>query len=91
MKNQLALTPEVLNHFTLYNDCDYLTLLVIYEHLNSLKNDLAKMAVLLYNFHQHSQKKTGHPSEPGCSLGFRLSREFFPYCFYICIACSLGF
>ena len=38
MKSQLTFTPEVLTCCTLYNHCDYyyLTLLVIYEHLNIL-------------------------------------------------------
>jgi hypothetical protein len=38
MKSQLTFTPEVLTCYTLYNHCDYyyLTLLVIYEHLNIL-------------------------------------------------------
>ena len=43
MKSQLTFTPEVLTCFTLYNHCEnyYLTLLVIYERLNILTNDLA--------------------------------------------------
>ncbi|KAK6301849.1 hypothetical protein J4Q44_G00279020 [Coregonus suidteri] len=42
MKSQLAFTPEVLNCCTLYNHCDScLTLLVIYERLIILKNNLA--------------------------------------------------
>ena len=38
MKSQLAFTPEVLTCCTLDKQCDYyyLTLLVIYEHLNIL-------------------------------------------------------
>ena len=38
MKGQLTFTPEVLTCCTLYNHCDYyyLTLLVIYKHLNIL-------------------------------------------------------
>ena len=38
MKSQLSFTPDVLTCCTLYNHCDYyyLTLLVIYEHLNIL-------------------------------------------------------
>ena len=38
MKSQLTFTPEVLTCCTLYNHCEnyYLTLLVIYEHLNIL-------------------------------------------------------
>ena len=40
MKSQLTFTPEVLTFCTLNNHCDYyLTLLVIYERLNILKND----------------------------------------------------
>jgi hypothetical protein len=76
MKSQLTFTPEALTCCTLYNHCDYyyLTLLVIYEHLNIL-------AMLCYNLHPDSQKRTGHPSEPGSSLGFFIgsgfSREFF--------------
>ena len=43
MKSQLACSPEVLNYCTIYYHCDYfLTLLVIYERLNILKNNLAK-------------------------------------------------
>jgi hypothetical protein len=59
-----------------YNHCVYfyLTLLLIYECLNIL-------AMYCYNLHRHSQKRTGHPSEPGSSLcffiGSCLSREFF--------------
>ena len=42
MKSQLTFTPEVLTCCTLYNYCDYyLTLLVIYEHLNIVMNHLA--------------------------------------------------
>uniref|UniRef100_A0A4W5QJU1 TP53 induced glycolysis regulatory phosphatase b n=1 Tax=Hucho hucho TaxID=62062 RepID=A0A4W5QJU1_9TELE len=50
---------------------------------------------------RHSQKRTGHPSQPGSSLGFflgfGLSREFFLatvllhlQCFYTCIAEAAG-
>ena len=73
MKSQLTFTPEVLTCCNLYNHCDYyyLTLLVIFERLNIL-------VMYCYNLHRHSQKRTGHPSEPGSSLGFylgsRLSR-----------------
>ena len=45
MKSQLTFIPEVLTCCTLYNHCDYLTLLVIYEHLNIL-------AMFCYNLHQ---------------------------------------
>ena len=46
MKSQLTFTPEVLTCWILYNHCDYyLTLLVIYECLNILKNNLALMAM----------------------------------------------
>jgi hypothetical protein len=42
MKSHLTFTPEVLTCCTLYNHCDYyFTLLVIYEGLNILKNNLA--------------------------------------------------
>jgi hypothetical protein len=73
MKSQLAFTPEALTCCTLYNHCAYfLTLLVIYECWNILKNNTALMA--LYSYYLH-------PSEPGSSLGFFLgsclSREFF--------------
>jgi hypothetical protein len=52
MKSQLTLTPEVLTCCTLYNHGDdYLTLLVIYERSNILKNDLALMAMYSYHFH----------------------------------------
>ena len=46
MKIQLTFTPGVLTCCTLYNHCDYyyLTLLVIYEHLNIL-------AMFCYNLH----------------------------------------
>ena len=41
MKCQLTFTSEVLICCTLYNHCDYyLTVLVIYECLNILKNNL---------------------------------------------------
>jgi hypothetical protein len=43
MKSQLTFTPEVLTCCTLYNYY-YLTLLVIYEHLNIL-------AMYCYNLH----------------------------------------
>ena len=50
MKSHLTFTPEVLNCCTLDNYWYYyyLTLLVIYEHLNILKNDLALMAMFCY-------------------------------------------
>ena len=46
MKSQLTFTPKVLISCTLYNCCDYyyLTLLVIYEHLNIL-------AMFCYSLH----------------------------------------
>ena len=46
MKSQLTFTPEVLTCCTLDNYCDYyyLTMLVIYEHLNIL-------AMFCYNLH----------------------------------------
>ena len=46
MKSQLTCTPEVLSCCTLDNYCDYyyLTMLVIYEHLNIL-------AMFCYNLH----------------------------------------
>ena len=45
MKSQLTFTPEVLTCCTLDNHCDYyLTLLVIYEHLNIV-------AMFCYNLH----------------------------------------
>ena len=47
----------------------YLTLLVIYERLNILKNDLALRAMYSYNLHP------AQPEEPGSSLGLGL--EFF--------------
>ena len=50
MKSQLTFTPEMLTCCTLYNHRDYyLTLLVIYERLNILKNDLDLMA--MYSYH----------------------------------------
>jgi hypothetical protein len=66
MKSQLTFTPEVLTCCTLDNYCDYyyyLTMLVIYEHLNIL-------AMFCYNL---------HPVQPeeDFFLGFGLSREFF--------------
>jgi hypothetical protein len=81
MKSQLTFTHEVLTCCTQYNHCDYyLTLLVIYEHLNILKNDLALMSMYSYNVHLVQPEKTT-PPEPGSSLGFFLgfclSREFF--------------
>ena len=52
-------------------------LLVIYEHLNTLKNNLALMAMFSYNLHRAQPEK----AQPGSSLGFFLgpclSREFF--------------
>jgi hypothetical protein len=46
MKSQLRFTPEVLTCCVLYNHCDYyVTLLVTYERLNILKNDLALMVI----------------------------------------------
>ena len=43
-------TPEVLPCCTRYNYCNYyLTLLVINEHLNILKNNLALMVRYSYN------------------------------------------
>ncbi|KAK6316497.1 hypothetical protein J4Q44_G00140210 [Coregonus suidteri] len=52
MKSQLTFTSEVLTCCNLYNHCDcYLTLLVIYERLNILKNNLALMAMYCYNLH----------------------------------------
>ena len=52
MKSQLTFTPEVLTCCTLYNHCDYyyLTLLVIYEHLNIL-------AMFCYNLHQGTARR----------------------------------
>jgi hypothetical protein len=47
----------------------YLTLLVIYECLNIMKNNLALVAILSI---RHCQKRTGHTSELGSSLGFFL-------------------
>jgi hypothetical protein len=46
MKSQLTFTPEVLTFCTLVNHCEYyyLTLLVIYEHLNIV-------AMFYYNLH----------------------------------------
>jgi hypothetical protein len=46
MKSQLPFTPELLTCCTLYNHWDYyyLTLLIIYEHLNIL-------AMFCYNLH----------------------------------------
>ena len=46
MKSQLTFTPEVLTCCNLDNYCDYyyLTMLVIYEHLNIL-------AMFCYNLH----------------------------------------
>ena len=53
LKSQLTFTSEVLTCCTLYNHCDYyLTLLVIYERLTILKNDLALMAMYSYNLHR---------------------------------------
>ena len=52
MKSQLTFTPDVLTCFILYNHCGYyLTLLVIYERVNILKNDLALMTMYSYNRH----------------------------------------
>ena len=70
----------------------YSTMLVIYEHLNILamfcynphpaqpEEDWPPL-IAWFLSSQYSQKRTGHPSEPGSSLGFflgsGLSREFF--------------
>ena len=52
MKSQLTFTPEILTCCTLYNFCHYyLILLVIYERLNILKNNLVLMAMYSYNLH----------------------------------------
>ena len=54
MKNQWTFTPEVLTCCILYNHWDYyyyVTLLVIYERLNILKNYLALTAMYSYNLH----------------------------------------
>jgi hypothetical protein len=57
MKTQLTFTPEVLTCCTFYNHSDYyLTLQVIYERLNILKNDLALMAIYSYNLHPAQSK-----------------------------------
>ena len=54
MKSHRTFTPEVLTCCTLYNHCNYyLTLLVIYERLNILKNDLALMTMYSYNLATH--------------------------------------
>jgi hypothetical protein len=83
MKSQLTFTPEVLTCCTLYSHCDYvLTLLVIYEHLHLLKNNLALMTIYSYNLHRHSQKKNDNPSEPGSSLGFFLGSGL-SMCFFL--------
>ena len=54
---EVGVTPEVLTCCTLDNLCDYyyLTLLVIYEHLNIL-------AMLCYNLHPTQSEEDGHPS-----------------------------
>jgi hypothetical protein len=50
MKSQVTFTPDLLTCCTLYNHCDYyLTLLVIYERLNILENNLALMVMYCYN------------------------------------------
>ena len=52
MKSQLTFLPAGLTCCSLYNHWDYyLTLLVIYERLKILKNDLALMAMYSYNLH----------------------------------------
>jgi hypothetical protein len=53
MKSQLTCTPEVLTCCTLNNHCDYyyyLTLLVMYEHLNIL-------AMFCYNLHPGTARR----------------------------------
>ena len=73
MKSQLTFTPEVLTCCTLDNYCDYyyLTMLVIYEHLNIL-------AMFCYNLHPGQPEEDWPPpgSSLGFFLGFGLSREF---------------
>ena len=50
MKSQVTFTPDLLTCCTLNNHCDYyLTLLVIYERLNILENNLALMVMYCYN------------------------------------------
>ena len=50
MKSKLTFTPDVLTCYTLHNHCDYyLTLLVIHERLNILKNNLDLLAMYSYN------------------------------------------
>ena len=56
MKNQVTFTPEVLTSCTLYND---LTLLVIYERLNFLENNLALIA--MYCYLHPSRPEEGYP------------------------------
>ena len=75
MKSQLTCTPEVLTCCTLYNHCDYyyLTLLVIYEHLNI-------WAMFCYNLHPGQPEEDWPPLSLvplGFFLGSGLSREFF--------------
>jgi hypothetical protein len=70
MKGQLTFTPEVLTCCTFCNHYDYyLTLLVIYEHLNILKNNLALMAMYSYNLHP-AQPEEDWPTPQSLSRGF---------------------
>ena len=65
MKSELTFTPEVLTCCTLYNHCDYsLTLLVIFERLNMLKNDLALMYSYSFRKIMLSRTKKGYSAVP---------------------------
>jgi hypothetical protein len=62
MKSQLTFSPDVLTCCTLYNHCDYsLTLLVTYECLNILKNNLALMTIHSYNIHAVQRRGLATP------------------------------
>ena len=72
MKSQLTFTSEVLPCCTLYNHCDYyyLTLLVIYEHLNIL-------AMYCYNLHPAQPEEDWQPLRASFRSRF-LPRGGFP-------------
>ena len=76
MKRQLTFTPEVLTCCTLDNYSDYY-IWPCWSFMNIWTSWPCSVIIST----RHSQKRTGHPSKPGSSLGFflgfGLSKEFF--------------
>jgi hypothetical protein len=61
---------------TLYNHCDYyLTLLVIYEHLNILKNNLALMTMCSYNIYPAQLEEDWPPLRAWFHPRYRASKS----------------